>query len=255
MLSPAQRDEFQRRGVLRLPATIPAAATAAMREHLWRYLGQVHGSHPDRPATWTVRAPSHFQKLTATGAFDAMATDEVVAAVDDLLGVGRWHRPSHWGRPLVTFPRRDTDWTVPTRGWHLDSHGDLDDLTMLVVFAHLARVRSRGGGTLVVTGSHHLTTPRGPGRGTAPVRSAEVKAHLGRVHPWLRELWTAGDRTDRIRRYLERGAVIDGVPVRVEELTGEPGDVLVMHPRVLHAVAPNSRTTPRLMLLQFLYAR
>ena len=191
MVSSAQRDEFQRRGVLRLPATIPAAATATMRRHVWRHLAEVYGIHPDRPDTWTVHTPSHFQKLTGTGAFDAMATDEVVAAVDDLLGVGRWYRPPHWGRPLVTFPRRDTDWTVPTRGWHLDSHGDLDDLTMLVVFAHLARVRSRGGGTLVVTGSHHLTTPRGPGRGTAPVRSAEVKAHLGTAHPWLRELWTA----------------------------------------------------------------
>lgn len=54
---------------------------------------------------------------------------------------------------------------------------------------------------------------------------------------------------------MTEGVVIRGVPVRVEELTGEAGDVIVMHPRLLHAVAPNTLDTPRMMLLQFLYQR
>ena len=224
-----------------------------MRQRLWQHLADTHAMHPDQPETWTVHMPAQFQKLTGTGAFDAMATGQLCGAIDDLLGTGRWQRPAHWGRPLVTFPHPGTAWAVPTSGWHLDSQ-DLE-LTTVVVFAHLAPVGPRGGGTLVVTGSHRLTTPAGPQTGDAPIRSRDVKAHLSTVHPWLRDLWRTDGDSDRIHRYLTAGAVIDGVQVRVEELTGEPGDVVIMHPRLLHVVAPNSLHTPRMMLLQFLHLR
>jgi hypothetical protein len=134
----------------------------------------------------------------------------------------------------VTFPDPDTAWEVPTSGWHLDSQ-DLE-LTMLVVFAHLAPVRPGGGGTLVITGSCRLTTPSGPQAGNTPVRSREVKTHLSTMHPWLRDLWNGDGDTDRIHRFLTAGAVI-------------------MHPRLLHVVAPNSLAAPRMMLLQFLHRR
>jgi len=168
MLSSAQRDQFDRRGILRLPATIPPAEVTAMRQRLWQHLLDTHAIHPNGPETWTVHTPAQFQKLTGTGAFDAMATGQLRAAIDDLLGAGRWQRPAHWGRPLVTFPAPGTAWDVPTSGWHLDSQ-DLE-LTMLAVFAHLAPVRPRGGGTLVVTGSPHH-----PDRKRATPRSAHAR--------------------------------------------------------------------------------
>jgi ectoine hydroxylase-related dioxygenase (phytanoyl-CoA dioxygenase family) len=253
MLSSAQRDEFDRRGLLRLPGTIPPAEVTAMGQRLWQHLLDTHAMHPDRPETWTVHMPAQFQKLTGTGAFDAMATGQLCAVIDDVLGAGRWQRPAHWGRPLVTFPDPGTAWDVPASDWHLDSQNL--ELTMLAVFAHLAPMRPRGGGTLVITGSHRLTTPSGPQAGNVPVRSREVKAYLSTVHPWLRDLWQAGGDTDRIHRYMTAGADIDGVHVRVEELTGEPGDAVIMHPRLLHVMAPNSLHTPRMMLLQFLHRR
>jgi hypothetical protein len=256
MLSPAQRDEFDRRGILRLPATIPLADVMAMRQRLWQHLLDTHAIDPDRPETWTVHMPAQFQGLTRTGAFDALATDELCAVVDQLLGAGRWRRPAHWGRPLVTFPRSGTTWDVPTEGWHIDSDGDLDELTMLVVFAHLAPVLPQGGGTLVLTGSHRLTAPAkpsGPQTGKARLRSSEVKAHLRALDPWLGDLWNADGDTGRIQRYMEAGKVVDGVHLQVEELTGEPGDAVIMHPRLLHVMAPNGLQTPRMMLLQFLH--
>jgi ectoine hydroxylase-related dioxygenase (phytanoyl-CoA dioxygenase family) len=48
-------------------------------------------------------------------------------------------------------------------------------------------------------------------------------------------------------RTLDRTAV-DGVPVRIVELTGEPGDVVFLHPHLFHAPAPNHGRTPRLMV-------
>lgn len=233
--------------------TIPLEDVTAMRLRLWQHLLNTHAIHPDRPETWTVHMPAQFQKLTRTGAFDALATDNLCAVIDELLGAGRWRRPAHWGRPLVTFPRSGTAWDVPAGGWHIDSDGDLDELTMVVVFAHLASVRPQGGGTLVLTGSHRLTTPAGPPGDKPPLSSSEMKAHLRTLDPWLHNLWNADGDTDRIQRYMAAGAVIDGVSVRVEELTGEPGDAVIMHPRLLHVMAPNGLQTPRMMLLQFLH--
>jgi hypothetical protein len=100
-------------GLLRLPATIPPAEVTAMRQHLWQHLAGTHGIDPDRPETWTVQWPAQFQKLTGTGAFDAMATSQLLAVVDDLLGTGRWQRPAHWGRPLVTFAHPTRPGTSP----------------------------------------------------------------------------------------------------------------------------------------------
>lgn len=47
---------------------------------------------------------------------------------------------------------------------------------------------------------------------------------------------------------MNDGAVVDGVPLRVVELTGEPGDVILMHCDCFHAATPNRLTEPRMML-------
>jgi hypothetical protein len=39
--------------------------------------------------------------------------------------------------------------------------------------------------------------------------------------------------------------VVDGVPLRVVELTGEPGDMVLCHPAMVHCRAPNRGTYPR----------
>jgi len=84
VLSSAQRDEFDRRGILRLPATIPPAEVTAMRQCVWQHLLGKDGIQPDRPETWPADAPAQFQKLTGTGAFDAMATSALGAAARDV---------------------------------------------------------------------------------------------------------------------------------------------------------------------------
>jgi ectoine hydroxylase-related dioxygenase (phytanoyl-CoA dioxygenase family) len=117
-------------------------------------------------------------------------------------------------------------------------------------FAFLDSVRPRGGGTLALAGSHRLVAPY-LGEGEA-FRMGRVRTSLA-VHPWLRALWTPDDSSDpddRIRRYLGEETVVDGVPLRVLELTGEPGDVVVMHCDTFHAVAPNRSGRPRWMLTE-----
>jgi hypothetical protein len=248
MLSLAQQAEFDRRGLLRLPGALARTDVVRMRDRVWSHLGLTCGAVAERPETWPAATPAHFQALTATGAFDPMVRPAIRAAVHQLLGPQGWREPEHWGRPLVTFPERGTPWRLPASGWHMDSAGRPGD-PLLLVFACLAAVRSRGGGTLVVTGSHQLTAP---GRRYAGRRSADIRARLTRDHPWFRDLLTRGEEPDRTERLLSSGSRVDGVDLRIDELAGEAGDVFVMHPRLLHAVAPNALDVPRLMLLQFI---
>ena len=86
--------------------------------------------------------------------------------------------------------------------------------------------------------------------GGQPLISRVIKARLGAANQWLRGLWTTGGRANNQRRYLDEATVIDGVPVRVMELTASPGDVVIMSTHTLHAPAPNTQERPRMMLVQ-----
>ena len=43
--------------------------------------------------------------------------------------------------------------------------------------------------------------------------------------------------------------------MRLEEMTGEPGDLIVMHPATLHGAAHNALDRPRLMLTEWIARR
>jgi hypothetical protein len=253
MLSQDEREEFERSGLLRLPAAIPQADTATMHERFWEFLSTEHGIVRERPGTWTPGSPRHLQALKRSGVFNLMATGGVRDAIDDLLGAAAWTPPKTWGLPLVTFPAPGADWDVPPIGWHVDSHGPEHELPGVTVFAFLAPVAPRGGGTVVLPGSHRLFNSHIATTGTW--RPAEVKAALGERHPWLRDLWASAPQPGRVARYLKEGATIADAHLRVRELTGTPGDVVLMHPRTLHAPAPNSLATPRTMLVEIINRR
>ena len=54
---------------------------------------------------------------------------------------------------------------------------------------------------------------------------------------------------------MARPAVVGGVAVRVVELCGGPGDVILMHPWLLHAASPNASDRPRFMLAKDIVAQ
>jgi ectoine hydroxylase-related dioxygenase (phytanoyl-CoA dioxygenase family) len=47
---------------------------------------------------------------------------------------------------------------------------------------------------------------------------------------------------------MAAAGAVDGVSVRVVELTGAPGDVVLMHPWLFHAAAPNCSAAPRMVV-------
>jgi Phytanoyl-CoA dioxygenase (PhyH) len=244
LLTEDQHEEFRATGLVRLGGAFPEAAAEAMCGRLWEFLASQFAIQRGERSTWTVEQPSRFQPVTHSGAFRAVAGGSLPAALDALLGPGQWAHPRWWGRPLVTFPQ-DGPWELPARAWHFDWMPASAGQRPIQFFAFLNQVRSHGGGTLVLAGSHRLVASY-LGLGEA-FRLDRVRTSLG-GHPWLGGLWKAGDRGDRIRRYMNDGTVIDGVPLRVVELTGEPGDVILMHSDCFHAAAPNRLTEPRMML-------
>ena len=52
---------------------------------------------------------------------------------------------------------------------------------------------------------------------------------------------------------MERVTEVHGVPCRVVELTGEPGDAIFGNLGLMHAVAPNYSKQPRFMRVKFLF--
>ncbi|MEZ4730604.1 MAG: phytanoyl-CoA dioxygenase family protein [Caldilineaceae bacterium] len=142
---------------------------------------------------------------------------------------------------LCTFPNAST-WWLPHQNWHVDfPRPAKSGLPGVQIFAILDDVEPEGGGTLAVTGSHRLFNDAGR------ISSSDLRKRLKR-EPYFAELM-ADKPSDRLRLMREPGYV-GHVEVRVVEMSGAAGDVYFMDLRMLHNIAPNARTKPRLMLTQ-----
>jgi hypothetical protein len=251
MLSEEQRTQFDGLGVCRLPGVLGGEAAAGMCDAVWELLSRQHGIDRHDSSTWTVRQPTGFQALGRSGIFDALGGPALSDAIDELLGSGQWSRPRYWGAPLVTFPDATARWDVPSAQWHTDfvARAPSDVLPGVRVLAFLAPVVQSGGGTVVLAGSHRLVKRLveggDPGR---RLQSAELRQLLTRRYPWLHGLMSPEDSEDRVGRFMTDGAVLNGDDVRVVELVGEAGDVVLMHPWTFHAPAPNCSPAARVMV-------
>ncbi len=251
MLTDDQLNDFRDAGLLRLPGAVGAQDVAAIVDRIWDHLGRSHGVARDRRETWTLDQPSGLRAITADRQFAALGSSTVRSALDAVLGAGRWQTPRRWGRPLVTFPSGRRQWALPTgSAWHNDFVPVRSGVgeRAAQIFVILKDLPARGGGTLVLTGSHRLVIRYIADTGEAP-HPSRVR-HALSEHSWLRELWEqpqAGTDEERIHRYLIDGTRIRGVDLRIVELTGRAGDAFVMHCDTLHAVAPNASDEPRMM--------
>jgi hypothetical protein len=144
---------------------------------------------------------------------------------------------------------------VPARHWHWDSPCELhlDRLRGLFVVSFIGSVAPRGGGTLILSGSPRLLTQQqrqiSPSQRHGSIVALRERFHLS--HPWLMALTgQASSPPDRTAAFMDRETVVDGVPLRVVELTGEPGDMVLCHPSMVHCAAANRGTRPRFMRIK-----
>jgi hypothetical protein len=248
------KDQFQTDGWVRVAGAFGAREAAAMREVVWRALATI-GILRDDPTTWTVERPQHLQHLKADPVFSAVGSVRTVEAIGDVLGGQRWRLPKDWGAFFLVFPA-PRPWGIPTDGWHLDADysGPLVPPSGVKVHAMFGDVEPRAGGMPIVSGSHRLVHrwfldhPPRPG-----ARNAELRKSVLR-HPYLRDLCTPGRAEVRIERFHNRVEIVDGIPLQVLENTATAGDVILMHPLLLHAppVAHLGRS-PRFLLNKDIY--
>ena len=233
-----------------------ADEAAAMRDVVWGALA-TRGIRRDDPRTWTEEAPSGLQPLKKHPAFRTVASERTIDAIDGVLGAGTWKRPKDWGAYFVLFPTT-RPWFVPHKAWHCDHDYSLplQPLTELKVHAMFGDVEPRAGGMTVVAGSHRLVAkhlmahPPPPGADAAHVRHSIVQSI-----PYLRDLSDPmGDAEARIARFADQDEDVDGVPCRVVELTATAGDVILIHPLLLHTRPTNAGRYPRFLLNKDIYA-
>lgn len=246
MLDAGQLALFERDGIVRLPGVFSRDDAARMQGVLWRELERRHGIVRGDRSTWDRHEPTGLVSTKRSRAFEPIGGPPVVEALDQLFGTGGWVPNRHYGNVLVTMPNADA-WRVPHRIWHSDFEASAPTSRLFAVklWALCDEVRPGGGGTPQLAGSHRLFRRYLDGGGPREYKAA--KHGFLRSHPWLRQLTRDDGSPDRNERLLDVEVDVDGLPARVVELTGPPGDVFITHAWVFHTIAPNARPTPRFM--------
>jgi ectoine hydroxylase-related dioxygenase (phytanoyl-CoA dioxygenase family) len=255
MLTLEQQKEFARFGILRLPGAIPSRDAAAMCNSVWEALRRHYDVRRDAPNTWNAQRITGMHDLPKSETFAQVASPAVREALDELLGRGNWEPPERWGSMLVAFPESRERWDVPHQSWHLDypPSRSLSGLFLVRLFTCLASLPRGGGGTVFVQGSHRLVEDLPEKNGVEKMRSADVRNALIRNCAWVKELCSRDSKEGRVQRFMEHGGVFDDAELRVVEMTGEPGDILLTHPLLLHAPAKNCAAMPRIVLSSTVY--
>ena len=244
---------FERDGYIVVRQAFSRADGLAMEARWWSELEEAHNVRRDDRSSW--RQILGDLKAAKRDPIQARILSERVRGVcDDLLGAARWSPPKDWGRTIVTFPEPG-GWEVPTRFWHWDSprelHVDYPRALFVVVF--IGSVAPRSGGTLILSGSPRLLIQQ-ERRAAANQRhdpAAKPWDGFHRSHPWLMALTGHGPSpADRIAAFMGGETIVEGVPLRVVELTGEPGDMVFCHPLMVHCGAPNRGARPRFMRIK-----
>jgi hypothetical protein len=225
-LSGAQIEQFIQHGFVRIDNAFPRELAEQGRAIMWRDLPC---SEHD-PSTWTrpvVRLPGYGQEPFR----QAINTSVLHAALDQIVGQGRWRPRRDIGTFPVRFPHSDDPGDA---GWHVDVSfpgDDCDPNEQHDFSAWRVNATSRGRALLM------LFLFSDVGTSDAPTR-IRVGSHMAMA----RFLAPAGD-AGRSRMVLDEM----GADCPVALATGEAGTVYLCHPFLVHAAQRHQGTTPRFM--------
>ena len=257
MLSQEEKESFVKWGFVKIDALIPNEVVDPIREAVLDRLCR-HGFWGEEG--WEAPADAEAEKKLrntikeisrSSKSLRPILTERVLSYARNLVSGDEVEMSPPITQFLFTAPRSyvmnhdgrwNGEWEVPRSIWHLDiprsrSIGPPGP----EMFTFLNKVEPKGGGTLLLAGSHRLLND------VDYLSSKGVKRKLKR-HAYFRELTGKGDG-DR-SRFLEEIGDIDNVPVKVVELTGDPGDVYFVDLRLLHSLGANTSDQPRMMIAQ-----
>ena len=214
-LSQAQKDHFFAKGYVLLNGCFKKEAAQEWIDAAYKRMK----CDPKSPKTW--KEKRLFLKSTASVEVGKFAPDAWGAICDLLGGKDRIERAETQGWPdafVVTFPSKEQPWLTPSAqvpGWHSDGSFkhflDSPELGVLVLVLW-SDIEPQGGGPFVACDS------------------VKVVAELLRQHPEGVDQQALSNSVSRCRDFAE--------------ITGKAGDVLIMHPYMLHAESVNHSSRP-----------
>lgn len=245
----ALRATFADRGVIRLDGALSIESAARMQTSMWRYAESRTGLRRADRATWPTGPLSISWKCSDRDhTLDALAgCPKVRAALDAMFGAGGW-MPRRGAQILITMPSGGR-WTL-NDGWHMDGGFEQPTWPVLAVklFSFLGEVGPRGGGTLLLVGSHRVVERYRADLESPPGSGKRNWLPFMRANPPLDDLLRGATMPELGRELVGKRLDVEGIPVDVVELTGSPGDVVITHLHVFHSASANTSGVPRLML-------
>lgn len=159
--------------------------------------------------------------------FSSIWTPRLATAIDTLLAPAAYIPPDVWGWWPISLPGfAKGPVRIPEIGWHIDgtNSGDrhrLNDREAVILLGIFTPIDTWGGGTFIEIGSH-LDSLR-----------AIVDERDGIAHQDLNTLMNSRS---------QKGQVV--------EMTGQPGDMVIMHPLVWHCRGMNFGERTRIICNQ-----
>jgi len=272
VLSSEQIEQFMARGWTKIEAAFSEETASACQDFLWSRLHERYRVVREDRATW--QPPMAFIAENYNEApFDACATERLRDGIVDLVGPDRWvaqNETGWWGWWPVNFSvGADRKWDVPCDQWHFDGPTECNYVDQssngLLVICLFSSIGSRGGGTLVIEGSHQIVArylKENPGqtqregiKGT--IASSEYLQAISKCDGAASASWKGHSApivpqeftpTPRIEEFMNRSFCDEqGTQLRAVEVTGEPGDVFLGHPLLFHSPSFNHSGVPRFM--------
>lgn len=211
-------EEFLENGFAVVKGAFPTKTAEKCREALWRKLDESNIKRDD-VSTWPIKFGISECYTKEDGApWDEVFTSTLQDAIDAIcgpdstksFGAGWW---------MITFPGHvDGPWCADGN-WHIDGHWythyPYSPEVGLVAVMFFSDVKCHGGGTAVLQGSHHFVSHCLVEAGLRGLSSQEI-SHLISCNLQVFE---------------------------IVELTGQAGDVVLMHPWLAHSRSTNCSET------------
>jgi len=209
VFSDADIEQFLTDGFAILRGGFPRELAAEGRAFIWTQVLSWEDC-----TTWN-QPMVHVRKAFGNEPFNRVMNPRLRAALDELMGADRGTIHENFGWWPILFP----GFPGPG-GWHVDGTNFQHHLTSpeqgLVTLFLFSDVRPGDGGTAVFRGSHHAVARLLAEAEPAGLSPEELEAKLPKVDP-----------------------------AQVIELTGEAGDVAMLHPFLVHGFSANEGTRIR----------
>ncbi len=256
-VSKTEIDSFRDKGYLKLEGVFDKIHVQKIQEEIWEELEEEFGIRKDDRNTWST--PSHSPRKAKFSETDKLLiNDHFLSIINELLGKKDWDKPNSWGGYNVNFPSPpSTEWSLTSKLWHWDYElFRQPELGGLLVFSFFSKVQPKGGGTLAVEGSHHAIRnyDKSLSHDQRAEKHGQHRKHFMSTHTYFKKLTDPSLSSSEVSWFMDEVNVVEDVPLKVVEFTGDLGDVVFCHPRLVHAPAGvNLNDYPRIMRTKFLW--